>query len=75
MMDKDGNNRQSDSSGLLAQPMQPGTFRICPECGAWFALQLLESRPDRIQGRIRTYRCCKCSVEVEFAECHPPDAI
>ena len=65
----------SQQDSLLAEPIQPGPFRQCPKCAAWFALTLIRSHIDDTVGEISIYYCTKCDSEIEFTESHPPDAI
>ncbi|MCD0460359.1 hypothetical protein [Roseiconus lacunae] len=65
----------ADVDSILAEPMQPGDNLICPKCLKWHALEFLRSRPSELQGEISTYRCRECKSEIEFAACHPPNAI
>ena len=65
----------STTDGILAEPLQPGAFRVCMQCRAWFALKLIAERNDKLQGTIKTYRCKKCDTTFDFAERHPPYAI
>ena len=63
------------SDGILAQPPRPGRNRVCPLCQTKFALQLVSSRDDELQGAITVYHCSHCDREIAFAERHPPHAI
>ena len=65
----------SKTNGFLAEPAQPGAFRVCMTCRSWFALKLVSKREDELQGSIATYRCKKCDATFDFAKDHPPDAI
>ncbi|HBE70120.1 MAG TPA: hypothetical protein DDW52_18385 [Planctomycetaceae bacterium] len=65
----------TDVEALLAEPPEPGENLICPKCLKWHSLEFVRSRPSELQGEISTYRCSHCDAEIEFAECHPPDAI
>lgn len=60
---------------LLMRPPQPGLFRICPHCLAWFSLRWIEERFDGMQGDLTLYRCTKCDGEIEFAQAHPSGVI
>ena len=66
---------KSNTIGILARPMQPGTFRVCPECRSWFALIQVAEHDDDLKGAITTYRCKKCNATFDFADRHPRDAI
>ena len=65
----------SKTDGILAKPLQPGAFRICMTCRAWFALKLVAQRDDECQGSITSYRCKKCGASFDFADHHPPAAV
>ena len=65
----------STTDGILAEPLQPGAFRVCMKCRKWYALKLVSEREDELQGTIKTYRCKKCDATFDFAKHHPPDAI
>ena len=66
---------ESNTDGILAEPLQPGAFRVCMSCRAWSALVLIAKRDDELQGSIATYRCKKCNETFDYAEHHPPGAI
>ena len=55
--------------------MQPGIFRVCQKCGAWFSLQVLATRPSETQTKLDTYQCSVCKRQVDFAQDHPPGAV
>ena len=62
-------------SPILAAPMQPGPFRICPGCLGWFALVQIESLPNALVGKVVRCRCRKCGRETDFAAEHPPGTV
>jgi DNA-directed RNA polymerase subunit RPC12/RpoP len=68
-------NKTNAIGRILAKPMQPGTFRKCLECRAWFALIKVAKRDDKLQGSVTTYRCKKCGATIHFADIHPTDAV
>ena len=65
----------SDNSIVSESFVKPGFFRICPECGRWFALRMIRSIPDDKVGRVLIYRCSKCNAEIEYAERRPRDVL
>ena len=52
---------------ILAQPLQPGLFKICPQCRKWFALKLVAAKPDPDFLALREYHCKYCGGETLFA--------
>jgi hypothetical protein len=61
--------------GIVAYPISPGLFRICPKCHAWFALRFYRFFDDSVVGRVEVYRCKCCSAEVSFAEGSPDHCV
>ena len=57
--------------GFLSEPMQVGAFRICNECGKWFAFEVVRVEADATYGEIKHCRCKKCGSEISFAARHP----
>ena len=62
-------------NALLQQPPQPGPFRVCPNCRAWFSLRVVQAETDPHERLLSLYRCVKCEAEIEFANRHPPGVI
>lgn len=60
---------------ILASPLGPGLWRVCPACHKRFALRLQRKGDRQIVKQVTTYRCKACGHEVEFAKQHPPNAI
>ena len=67
--------KHSVPNRVLPRPAQPGLFRVCLKCRAWFALQLIPELEDKVQGSITTYRCKACDATFVFSEHHPNGAI
>ena len=64
-------NEPIHEPGIVAFPVGPGLCRICPKCGAWFALQFAERVDHEVVGKVTRYRCKRCGEEVSYANGPP----
>ncbi len=61
--------------GIVAYPPGPGLLRVCPNCGAWFALRYVDSVDHELVGKIHRYRCKRCGKELDYADTLPDDSL
>ncbi|MEN1680982.1 MAG: hypothetical protein AAGJ46_15440 [Planctomycetota bacterium] len=64
-----------DGHGILAEPLDAGSFRQCLECGRWFALERIATATTDDGRKLETYRCKRCGAEFRFVDRHPDGAI